>query len=534
MLSLSLRALETKRAGATTTDHSTFTGAHLFAGNDDAVMLDEQHLQSSTLVKGLQQQLQVARDREAELERDLGLMTMDKDDVEQTLQEKLDTATERIESLEAKLADARDVPDSQDDMDELRASFEAERAQWRNSQQELEELRSTLETERAQWRNAREEWDTERAQLEEEKMDDLARLQEEHEEQRAEDSKWASEYADARDTVREIVRTNNIITPSTTEPSLAILISSIVAHVDGMARRLEEAAGERDQLAESSQRLEQQLQTARKDTLESQTRSPPPQSMSPPALTMSPPVLSIPPPAVISGDDTDLDRVLQALRGVWPMLPSPDARARKTGLRTTSPMRPKSPNSPGSHDMVNSSLSDLDVRQLKALYDPRNAFPSPGVMNEFSVDALVERVHALLVDDRALIERLIRFAKSHEHLRTNAERAQKIAQESTMGLEMYAKQVKALEEHSSMLTGRTTELYVCQQFVKFTADILPGRMSSPRWMHNYGMPQQHGSWPRRARKTSVTCAGDCAKSMRTSQPKLLLLMALRAQHKSQT
>jgi len=96
-----------------------------------------------------------------------------------------------------------------------------------------------------------------------------------------------------------------------------------------------------------------------------------------------------------------------------------------------------------------SSVAELDVRTLKSLYDPKQGFNSPTVTGEFNVDEFVARVQALVADDRALIERLIRFAQSHDLLRNNAERAQKLAQESNKGLELYQAQVKSLEDRNT-------------------------------------------------------------------------------------
>lgn len=92
----------------------------------------------------------------------------------------------------------------------------------------------------------------------------------------------------------------------------------------------------------------------------------------------------------------------------------------------------------------------MDVRSLKTLYDP-NTFPlsaRPGATESFTVEAFANRVQALIADDRALIERLIRFAQAHDLLKKNAERAQKLAQESNVALETYQKQVKMLEERN--------------------------------------------------------------------------------------
>ena len=108
------------------------------------------------------------------------------------------------------------------------------------------------------------------------------------------------------------------------------------------------------------------------------------------------------------------------------------------------------------------SLSEMDVRSLKTLYDP-NGFPMsarPSGPDAFSVEAFVARVQALIADDRALIERLIRFAQAHDLLKKNAERAQKLAQESNSALETYQKQVKMLEDRNISMTAKLTALCV--------------------------------------------------------------------------
>ena len=105
-----------------------------------------------------------------------------------------------------------------------------------------------------------------------------------------------------------------------------------------------------------------------------------------------------------------------------------------------------SPTSP----KVGPSLSDADVRSLKTLYDPAstNARTPVTPRGAFSIEAFAQRVQALVADDRALIERLIRFAQAHDLLKKNAERAQKLAQETNVALETYQKQVKMLEDRN--------------------------------------------------------------------------------------
>ena len=111
----------------------------------------------------------------------------------------------------------------------------------------------------------------------------------------------------------------------------------------------------------------------------------------------------------------------------------------------------------------------MDVRALKTLYTPGGSGSSAGTgppgsprspvdggaaaLGTFSVEAFAMRVQALIADDRALMERLIRFAQAHDLLKKNAERAQKLAQESNTALETYQRQVRTLEEHLERANG---------------------------------------------------------------------------------
>jgi len=74
------------------------------------------------------------------------------------------------------------------------------------------------------------------------------------------------------------------------------------------------------------------------------------------------------------------------------------------------------------------------------------------------VEEFARRVQALVNDDRALVERLIRFAGAHDLLKSNAERAQKLAHDSALGLDTYQKQVKTLEERNASLINEQTAL----------------------------------------------------------------------------
>jgi len=157
----------------------------------------------------------------------------------------------------------------------------------------------------------------------------------------------------------------------------------------------------------------------------------------------------------------DAATLIATLAPVWAILPSAEARAAKLGqnrFRTTSPTSPTG--SP-----LKQSLSEMDVRSLKALYDStktqsRPATPgSPGsTITGFTIEAFVSRVQSLIADDRALIERLVRFAQAHDLLKRNAERAQKLAMDASAALETYQKQVKMLEDRDSALSDKNAEL----------------------------------------------------------------------------
>ena len=175
-------------------------------------------------------------------------------------------------------------------------------------------------------------------------------------------------------------------------------------------------------------------------------------------------------PITFAKDAASFIAVLQPL---WATLPSPEARVarlsnaarpfRAGNGRTSPSLRVGAPGSPAQTTV---SISDMDVRALKSLYAPpgagvngsRSVSPNSPTKESmgtgmFSVEAFAQRVQALISDDRALMERLIRFAQAHDLLKKNAERAQKLAQESNAALETYQKQVRTLEEHIARSDG---------------------------------------------------------------------------------
>lgn len=161
------------------------------------------------------------------------------------------------------------------------------------------------------------------------------------------------------------------------------------------------------------------------------------------------------PPIEYKGEVADVVALLQS---AWAVLPAPELRA--ATLNTRRHLRATSnASSPGGHSRSGlPSLSDVDVRSLKALYDAKS--PHAAVGGPFSIEAFVARVQALIIDDRALIERLIRFAQAHDMLKKNAGRAQKLAEDSNAALGMYQKQVTALENQNHALLAKQSTLFV--------------------------------------------------------------------------
>lgn len=171
----------------------------------------------------------------------------------------------------------------------------------------------------------------------------------------------------------------------------------------------------------------------------------------------TPTPIVFPPSRSYSGDiEGELKHVMAVLATLFSQLPSTEARAKlnaKSLLK--SPM--KSPKSPSLSSSL--SISELDVRSLKSLYDTSMpVHPGSNPKEPFTFDVFVERVSALLADDKAIVERLIRMASGHDLLKTNAERARKLALDSSQGLETYQKQVKTLEERNAGLVVRNTQL----------------------------------------------------------------------------
>jgi len=165
-------------------------------------------------------------------------------------------------------------------------------------------------------------------------------------------------------------------------------------------------------------------------------------------------------PEINVSTDADVNQFINILLPIWCILPSPEARAAKFG--TTSPRVYRTGSSFDRPQPSAGSLSELDVRSLKILYNGPGSpiTPTALVSDTFSIEAFAQRVQALIADDRALIERLIRFAQAHDLLKKNAERAQKLAQDGNTAMETYYRQVRMLEERNQTLGLKMLDMWV--------------------------------------------------------------------------
>ncbi|KAF7352376.1 hypothetical protein MVEN_01201700 [Mycena venus] len=421
-----------------------FDGAHFFAGHENSVVPTGKDPAPASVL-ALEEKLKSATDalaassaKQAELARELAAARAEKEAVEAARAEELQSAQDTIAALE------RELPRLEG----------------------MDEEMQTLAQEKAAW-------EEERAALMREREEERAALQDETERMRGEDAialqRAQEELDDGVSTLRALVKQFGIPLFSR-DPTLSALVSALESHVQGLStnveahaaaqaewevlrRKLEEdvrsGLDKREALSREVEEARREREDARKEIRAIELRVQTDRAND----TLTP--LPSPSPKDFTGDTKQLIALLQPL---WAILPSPEARAAKFGQQrfragsgSVSPTPPMSP-SP-------SSLSDLDVRSLKALYDPRTpSSPTPGANGAFSVEAFAARVQALITDDRALIERLVRFAQAHDLLKKNAERAQKLAQEGSVALETYQKQVRTLEERNMDLAGKVSAL----------------------------------------------------------------------------
>ncbi|KAA1473403.1 hypothetical protein DENSPDRAFT_930964 [Dentipellis sp. KUC8613] len=459
---------------ASISSKARFDGAHLFAGHEGAIV-PRRPRQPPTMaeVLALEERLRLlseemeAREGEVallkeekgeleervrgggemagrvrELEDDLMNYHQERDaweDERRILEERgrqVEVLERRLEVLEEKSGEAVDLQDrlmraeatGRADTDRLREEFAAERARW-------DDERQAWEREKMLWQQQKDDWIHEKDSIEE---------------------KCKDEIDNAREGLRALVQQHDVPLYSR-DTTLAVLVDALGKHLESGGGSTKVRQEIEEQLAlemEKRQVVTSQLDDARAKvaSLEKQLKERPSDSFAERIPTA---------PIDFAADASAIVALLQP---IWATLPSPEARAlasRTGGARAFRTASGSPTAGPGSPKAAPSSISDMDVRSLKTLYsgekEKEKDKDGKGV-GTFSVEAFATRVQALIADDRALIERLIRFAQAHDLLKKNAERAQKLAQEANSALETYQRQVKTLEDRHLTMTERQAAL----------------------------------------------------------------------------
>ncbi|THH02164.1 hypothetical protein EW026_g656 [Hermanssonia centrifuga] len=502
----------------TASSKGRFEGAHLFAGHADSIapysprlapqtingtIELEEKLQAATIA------LEAAMAKQAEMEQDLSMLRLEKEQVETTLGMEVQQAEDTINSMEQELANFRDLEPQLQALQEEREEWLTDRDDLEARTQEVGDLKrridelegrsgeatamegalalersvhiaelakkdQELDDARVMWEADQAAWEVEKATLISEMNETVAKLQ-----QNSDTILNSSAQLDeCFNSLSTLVQAHGVSLTSQ-DRSPAVLATSIGNHLEtlkadhvriqeelsshtaqlegevraaldtqaALSGDLEQVRRERDEARAESQDLQIQLQVQA-------------------AATLAASQASSQPPVEYKGD---AGKIVAILQPIWAILPSAEARASKVGTRS---FRTGSPGSPVTSTRGGSSLSEMDVRSLKTLYDPKGYAMSANSGGSFTIEAFAERVQALVADDRSLVERLIRFAQAHDLLKKNAERAQKLAQDSNAALETYQKQVKTLDERNMSLMQQQAELQDELQWLQETVERL--------------------------------------------------------------
>ncbi|EUC67385.1 Up-regulated during septation protein [Rhizoctonia solani AG-3 Rhs1AP] len=425
-----------------------FDGAHFFAGHAESTGAPPMPLRVGPSAQDIQRLKEAelaakeAIKRAAELSRDLGLLQLEKAEIE------------------------------------TRAALDVQQAE-----EQAAELRGQV----AKLNSKAQGWETEREELLEDvaqrdkQIEDLQDKLEAAERQgtqggAASATEVEAELEGARKALRGIVRTQRInmqqlATSEGESFSVANMVSAIASHIEsldeikkGLEKSKREAENEAQEARQAKEKITTQLEESRQDTQEAlrQVATLERQMMEQTQRIVELSRSESSGMANIESTSAELNKIMSILIALWAVLPSAEGRAAK--LSSTQLNRdPLAPHVLGSPRTLRPShapplISDADIRSLRLLYDPNGPFLSPPPPGKFSIDAFNAKVRALVADDRAIIERLIKFASTHELLKTNAEKAQKLAQESTVSLKTYQDQVQTLEERNNTMTSRQAAL----------------------------------------------------------------------------
>ncbi|KAJ3895616.1 Up-regulated during septation-domain-containing protein [Lentinula edodes] len=524
VLSESVRRNEEDKRGDTSNGYGTPTNPlspassafSFFAGHPSSAVPNS----SSLLPQAAQQQitqleeqlraatasLSEASKKQAETTRELNLLRLEKDQVETILGMEVQAAQDKTISLENEVlpkleTELENFRREKDYWEEERDAYQAEKTRWENERTMLEQMQQAkggadamlaevrqnlldmqqqLDAKEGELRQLQTQLSQSQSQLSQTQLQ-LSQLEQSHAE--------ATEDLDSgRAFVQTLVQTHAIVLFSR-DPSLKGLLSAIGTHLEGLSNKLlstEQTSAQRD--AEIRQReseweaqkrrleedvrmgLDKREELSRELDIVRRER----ENMSREMIEMKVGSFKRDCPCIFICTSDNIEytspealSVLSALKPLWAVLPSPEARAAKfassrerafrTGSGPSSPTMTNRPSSPAGN--TPKSISDLDVRSLKSLYDStKNPSSISSPQSEFTLSSFISRVQSLLTDDRLLIERLLRFAQAHDLLKKNADRAQKLASEANSGLETYSRQVRILEGRNADLVRRCGEL----------------------------------------------------------------------------
>ncbi|OJT12561.1 hypothetical protein TRAPUB_10885 [Trametes pubescens] len=467
-------------SGQSTSSRSRFDGAHFFAGHSDAIVPGPTRQgPSSAEVTALREQLKAAEAaldaanaQQQKLTRETSSLRVEREQIETSMGIELRQAEDMIAALERQLADMQGLGDRL-------AALEEEKQAWTKDRKELDERRREVDTlerrlvlledREAQSQILRDQGAADQRSGVAEKEREISELKARMDAERA---AWLAEKAalqaggaskveleQGADALQELMQNHGMLVYSR-DRSIRGLATSIGRHLEDLKAKVDSHAKTQEEWNLSRAKLEEDMRTGldKREALvrEIEEARKERDAAKAEARAFEARLRDIQesgsgPVVEYTGDAAKITSVLQPL---WTILPSPEARVSKLGKggklmsspTTASPVLTR----------TGASLSEMDVRSLKTLYDA-NSFPlsaRPGASETFTVEAFANRVQALIADDRALIERLIRFAQAHDLLKKNAERAQKLAQESSTALETYQKQVKILEERNISMISK--------------------------------------------------------------------------------
>ncbi|KAF9266247.1 hypothetical protein L218DRAFT_997002 [Marasmius fiardii PR-910] len=496
---------------------ASFDGFHFFAGHANATVPSNQsfkdHASLTAEVSSLESRLKAATaslaeatKKQGEMARELSMLRLEKEEVETMMSMDLQSAEETIATLEKKVPIREGLEAELKVLRDEKVKWEVERNEW-----DLERVRRGEESEKVERAVYQEKEDEIRQLMVEKKRleDDMKRMRDDREDQF---KKTGEEIDEGVDAIQDIVQKHSIPTvftrrdSSTSHALLLAMIDAIDKHLIDLSSKLEAQAqsgvsweilrrkleedirlglDKREALSRDLEDARREREEARREVreLETKLRVQQENSMS---ISLSSPVGARPPslPSLIFpsayelANDSAANKIIAILQPIWAILPSPEARAAQFNAPRSfraggSPSSPSSPGSPifsressSSGSPPPKSIADLDVKALKALYDNRALTQQQSVQQPFTMESFVARVQALVADDRALIGRLLRFAHAHDMLKKNAERAQKLAQESNQALETYQKQVRILEDMVGKGTVAQDELHILRETIE--------------------------------------------------------------------